>query len=321
MLFAVTAQLDRDKALEDQRAAAAKGNHGGRPKVIDNDMLLFAQALKDKGTPVPGIARKLVIKTGKNAGQHPSIASLYRALAEAADSDALAGEALSFRPVPRPHHRARQRDRPRTNGTTPAARHLTQGLTSPGWGSAPGPPGHPSFALRFRLLPLQTAPGTDRARAYVCKSPAPGGHQLACLLERLLVSGAFLLWCCAASIEVITAPSTSHAATIPSSRQLTTAGLPIAGEYPGSSPQTFARYMSARPAIHAPAHAAVRSQLRCRQPRSLTNPAMGTGIGSTTHAANARTTAILTASGSVLHSGIPRLTSAQLGGCVVTKKM
>lgn len=90
MLFAVlavAAQLDRDyireKTLEGQRAAAAKGNHGGRPKVIDDDMLLFAQALKDKGTPVPGIARKLIIKSGKNTGQHPSVASVYRAFAEA----------------------------------------------------------------------------------------------------------------------------------------------------------------------------------------------------------------------------------------------
>ena len=46
-------------------------------------MLLFAQALKDKGTPVPGIARKLIIKSGKNTGQHPSVASVYRAFAEA----------------------------------------------------------------------------------------------------------------------------------------------------------------------------------------------------------------------------------------------
>lgn len=89
MLFAVlavAAQLDRnyirDKTLEGQQAAAAKGNHGGRPKVIDDDMLIFARALKDKGTPMPDIARKLIIKTGKNAGKHPSVASLYRALAE-----------------------------------------------------------------------------------------------------------------------------------------------------------------------------------------------------------------------------------------------
>lgn len=53
-------------------AAATKGNHGGRPKVIDDDMLLFARALKDKGVPVPEIAKKLTIKTGKNTGQHPS---------------------------------------------------------------------------------------------------------------------------------------------------------------------------------------------------------------------------------------------------------
>ncbi|MFG2715280.1 hypothetical protein ACGFX2_32670 [Streptomyces goshikiensis] len=42
--------------LEGQQAAAAKGNHGGRPKVIDDDSLLFARALKDRGVPVPEIA-------------------------------------------------------------------------------------------------------------------------------------------------------------------------------------------------------------------------------------------------------------------------
>jgi DNA invertase Pin-like site-specific DNA recombinase len=89
MLFAVlavAAQLDRDyireKTLEGQQAAAARGNHGGRPKVIDEDDVLFARALRDKGTPMPDIVKKLTIKTGKNAGHHPSVASLYRALAD-----------------------------------------------------------------------------------------------------------------------------------------------------------------------------------------------------------------------------------------------
>src|SRR6266496_961462 len=89
MLFAVcavAAQLDRDyireKTLEGQRAAAARGNHGGRPKVLDEDDALFARALRDKGTPMPDIVKKLTIKTGKNAGRHPSVASLYRALAD-----------------------------------------------------------------------------------------------------------------------------------------------------------------------------------------------------------------------------------------------
>ncbi|SBW23069.1 hypothetical protein FDG2_3529 [Candidatus Protofrankia californiensis] len=43
--------------------------------------------LKDKGVPVPEIAKKLTIKTGKNAGKSPSVASLYRALAEADQRD------------------------------------------------------------------------------------------------------------------------------------------------------------------------------------------------------------------------------------------
>ena len=63
--------------------ATSKGNHGGRPKVIDGDMVTFAVALKDKGVPVPGIAKKLTIEVRKSAGKSPSVASLYRALAEA----------------------------------------------------------------------------------------------------------------------------------------------------------------------------------------------------------------------------------------------
>lgn len=94
-VLAVAAQLDRnyirEKTLEGQVAAATKGNHGGRPKVIDDDMLLFARALKDKGVPVPEIAKKLTIKTGKNAGQHPSVASVYRALADAEETAAPGG--------------------------------------------------------------------------------------------------------------------------------------------------------------------------------------------------------------------------------------
>ncbi|MFF4575943.1 hypothetical protein [Streptomyces sp. NPDC001410] len=87
----------REKTLEGQVTAAAKGNHGGRPKVIDDDMLTFARALKDKGVPVPEIAKKLTIKTGKNAGQHPSVASVYRALAEAEATEAPAGQRSSPR--------------------------------------------------------------------------------------------------------------------------------------------------------------------------------------------------------------------------------
>ena len=89
MLFAVLAvgaQLDRDyireKTLEGQQAAAARGRHGGRPPVIDPDALIFARALREAGTPVPEIAKKLEIKTGRNAGRPPSVASVYRALAE-----------------------------------------------------------------------------------------------------------------------------------------------------------------------------------------------------------------------------------------------
>jgi hypothetical protein len=63
-------------------------------------MLTFAAALRDKGVPMPEIALKLTIKSGKNAGKDPSVASLYRALAEAGDSAEQAGGAPSLWPAP-----------------------------------------------------------------------------------------------------------------------------------------------------------------------------------------------------------------------------
>lgn len=44
--------------------------------------MLFARALRDKGTPMPHVVKEPTIKTGKNGGRHPSVASLYRALAD-----------------------------------------------------------------------------------------------------------------------------------------------------------------------------------------------------------------------------------------------
>ena len=114
-VLAVVGQLERnyirEKTLEGQVIAAAKGNHGGRPKVIDDDSLTFALALKDKGVPVPAIAKKLTIKTGKNAGSAPSVASLYRAFAEAeaAAEQAAANDRGTLRPKPA---RIRQHDEP-----------------------------------------------------------------------------------------------------------------------------------------------------------------------------------------------------------------
>ncbi|MFD6908265.1 hypothetical protein [Streptomyces sp. NPDC060077] len=102
-VLAVAGQIERnyirEKTLEGQVAAAAKGNHGGRPKVIDDDMLTFAVALKDKGVPVPEIAKKLTIKEGKNAAKSPSVASLYRAFAEAEQAAAV-DDGLPLRPKP-----------------------------------------------------------------------------------------------------------------------------------------------------------------------------------------------------------------------------
>lgn len=97
MLFTVltaAGQLDRgyrrEKTVEGQQDAVAQGRAGGRPKVFDEEMLAAARAMRDRGAGVPEIAGALVIQAGKNAGRHPSLASVYRALAEAdAAADAL----------------------------------------------------------------------------------------------------------------------------------------------------------------------------------------------------------------------------------------
>jgi DNA invertase Pin-like site-specific DNA recombinase len=87
VVLAHNAQLDRnyirEKTLEGQQLAAAKGHHGGRPRVLDDDQVAFARSLRAAGTPVPEIAKKVRIISGKNAGEHPSVASVHRALAEA----------------------------------------------------------------------------------------------------------------------------------------------------------------------------------------------------------------------------------------------
>ena len=45
-------------------------------------MLLLARALKVQGTAIPQIVAKLTIKTRQERREAPSVASLYRALAD-----------------------------------------------------------------------------------------------------------------------------------------------------------------------------------------------------------------------------------------------
>ncbi|MFD7499300.1 recombinase family protein [Streptomyces sp. NPDC059832] len=72
----------REKSLEGQASVRERGRHGGRPKAVDDDMADYARSLRANGVPVPQIAQKLVITSGKNKGQYPSVATVYRILAE-----------------------------------------------------------------------------------------------------------------------------------------------------------------------------------------------------------------------------------------------
>lgn len=75
-VLAVSAEVEREgireKTLEGLEAAARKGNHGGRPTVIDADKLAIARARHAKGESVTAIAKALKI----------SRATLYRHIGE-----------------------------------------------------------------------------------------------------------------------------------------------------------------------------------------------------------------------------------------------
>jgi DNA invertase Pin-like site-specific DNA recombinase len=85
-VLAAAAGLDRDylrqKSKAGARAASAAGARGGRPRVVDQAMAAEARRLRDQGLQVPEIARRLVIPAGRNAGGHPSLATVYRVLTE-----------------------------------------------------------------------------------------------------------------------------------------------------------------------------------------------------------------------------------------------
>lgn len=85
--FAAMVETDREAireaTLEGLNAAARKGNHGGRPPVITEDMKhTVLRRRRGRGESVEAIRKDLIIPTGKRKGQNPSLASIYRALAE-----------------------------------------------------------------------------------------------------------------------------------------------------------------------------------------------------------------------------------------------
>ncbi|MFI1585558.1 recombinase family protein [Embleya sp. NPDC020630] len=84
--FAAMAETERENVreatLEGLDAAARKGRHDGRPAAITDDMLHTVLRRKAAGESVAAIRPDLIIPTRKRKGQSPSLASVYRALAE-----------------------------------------------------------------------------------------------------------------------------------------------------------------------------------------------------------------------------------------------
>ncbi|MEU5090396.1 recombinase family protein [Streptomyces sp. NPDC021356] len=90
--FAAMAETERENiresTLEGLDTAARKGKYGGRPPVITDDMLHTVLRRRALGESVEQIQPDLIIPTGKRKGQNPSVASVYRALAEHAKREA-----------------------------------------------------------------------------------------------------------------------------------------------------------------------------------------------------------------------------------------
>lgn len=90
--FAAMAETERENireaTLEGLDTAARKGKHGGRPAVITADMLHTVLRRRATGETVEAIQPDLIIPTGTRKGQNPSVASIYRALAEHAKAEA-----------------------------------------------------------------------------------------------------------------------------------------------------------------------------------------------------------------------------------------
>ncbi|MET7855497.1 recombinase family protein [Streptomyces avermitilis] len=90
--FAAMAETERENiresTLEGLDTAAGKGKHGGRPPVITDDMLHSVLRRRAGGESVEQIQPDLIIPTGKRKGESPSVASIYRALAEHAKREA-----------------------------------------------------------------------------------------------------------------------------------------------------------------------------------------------------------------------------------------
>ncbi|MFH9613175.1 hypothetical protein ACH4MM_05320 [Streptomyces pratensis] len=72
----------RKWTLEGLDTVARKGKYGGRPPVITDDMLHHRAASQGARESAEQIQPALIIPTGKRKGQNPSVASIYRALAE-----------------------------------------------------------------------------------------------------------------------------------------------------------------------------------------------------------------------------------------------
>lgn len=72
----------RDRTLEGQESARARGKTIGGATVTDDAMVGMAVHLRDQGLSLRDIAGRLVITRGKKTGRHPSAATVLRMLRE-----------------------------------------------------------------------------------------------------------------------------------------------------------------------------------------------------------------------------------------------
>ncbi|WP_242675847.1 recombinase family protein [Streptosporangium minutum] len=144
--FAAMAETERENireaTLEGLSAAARKGNHGGRPPVITDDMLHTVLRRRVNGESVEDIRPDLIIPTGKRKGQHPSLASIYRAgrAREAAGvSRGRRAGPCRLRHAPG-EHLIGTANRPHHRWPAISARFSAATTATPGWAACPALP-------------------------------------------------------------------------------------------------------------------------------------------------------------------------------------
>lgn len=95
------AECERDyvpeKSLEGQASARERGRYGGSSKVVDDAMAAYARDLRAQNVPSPRSPASSTSRPERTKSEHPSVATVYRILAEDDAAESTHGASRSAR--------------------------------------------------------------------------------------------------------------------------------------------------------------------------------------------------------------------------------